>query len=59
MIPRRPDEAMPQIERAVAINPLDVAIRVWYAAALIFDRRDDEALAQTNEVPPHTARPLH
>jgi predicted Zn-dependent protease len=32
LILRRPDEAMPQIERAVAIDPLDLEVRVFARA---------------------------
>jgi serine/threonine-protein kinase len=42
----RPDEAMPQIERAVAIDPLNQLCRVWYGFNLHATGRLDEALAQ-------------
>jgi serine/threonine-protein kinase len=42
----RPAEAIPQTERAVATDPLDVGSRVFHAFALFFARRYDEATAQ-------------
>jgi Flp pilus assembly protein TadD len=45
MILRRPDEAMQQIERAVAIAPLDGRVRLFHAMCLNFARRYDEAPA--------------
>jgi Tfp pilus assembly protein PilF len=46
----RPDEAIQQAERAVAIEPLDTYPRSFYALALLFARRYDEALAQADQV---------
>jgi serine/threonine-protein kinase len=45
----RPNEAMPQVDRAVAIDPLDVNVRVQCAVALTLARRYDEALEQANQ----------
>ncbi len=50
MMLRRPDEGIRQIERAVAIDPLQVGNRVLYASDLFVARRYDEALANANEV---------
>ena len=46
MILGRPAEAIPQTERAVATDPLDVGSRVFHAFALFYARRYDEATAQ-------------
>jgi len=47
---RRPDEAMREIEGAMAIDPLVPGPRAFYANLLAFEGRYDEALAQANEV---------
>ena len=50
MILRRPDEAMREIERVVAIDPLNLGPRGFYANLLAYAGRYDEALAQANQV---------
>jgi eukaryotic-like serine/threonine-protein kinase len=50
MILGRPDEALHQDERALALDPLDDGVRAFYALHLTLARRYDEALAQANEV---------
>jgi eukaryotic-like serine/threonine-protein kinase len=49
MILGRSDQAMQEIERAMAIDPLNQSCRIWYGADLLFTRRYAEALAQANE----------
>jgi tetratricopeptide (TPR) repeat protein len=46
----RPGEAVQQAERAVAMDPLDIYPRGYYAVLLFFARRYDDALAQANQV---------
>jgi TolB-like protein/Tfp pilus assembly protein PilF len=42
----RPDEAMRQGERALALDPFNVIVQAFYAVDLLFVRRYDEAIAQ-------------
>ncbi len=48
---RRPDEATPQIERAVALDPFNPLLRSLRATDLVFSRRYDEAIAVARDVP--------
>ena len=52
---RRPDEAMAQIERALALDPFNPLFQVMYAADLIFVRRYDDAIAAARNVPGNPA----
>ena len=42
----RPDEAMRQAERALALDPFNVIVQTFYAVDLLYVRRYDEAIAQ-------------
>jgi TolB-like protein/tRNA A-37 threonylcarbamoyl transferase component Bud32 len=50
VIMRRPEEAMPQMERALQLDPLNELIQVWYGINLYYVRRYDEAIAQYRKV---------
>jgi tetratricopeptide (TPR) repeat protein len=49
MIVGRPDEAMPQIERAVELDPFNVMTVGFYSVDLYCARRYDEAIAQARK----------
>jgi tetratricopeptide (TPR) repeat protein len=46
----RPDEALAQAQRGMALDPLNDDVRANYALDLYWARRYDDALAQANEV---------
>ena len=46
----RPDEAMRQAERALALDPFSVLVQGFYAFDLLYVRRYDEAIAQARAI---------